>query len=229
MLMHSTEVGDHCMRTVPLIGSCCTSIILKGPWVHCVGLATLPKYGLPMSRGMRTLSSRWNSCRMHLRFLASLADYDWACLQLLMAYQLVVKEVGRIMSWLNASWAGLAFKVLWNIVLMAHITGMRSSCWADTVSRSWVTRQLKCRRFPITWWVRSRILLAWGFLTVVNLDQIPYDWRSSWNLVETNSVSLSCKQSTGWGVATEPNLVKGVSNADAFLVFQCHNFHEMCV
>jgi hypothetical protein len=41
------------------------------------------------------------------------------------------------MSRLNASWAGLAFKVVWNVVLMAHITGMRSSCWADTVSRSW--------------------------------------------------------------------------------------------
>jgi hypothetical protein len=118
---------------------------------------------------------------------------------LLMAYQLVAKEVGRIMSWLNASWAGLAFKVVLNLVLMAHITGMRSSCWADTVSRSWVMRQMECRRFPITWWVHLRIPLAWGFLTVVNLDWIPYDWRSSWNLAETNFVPLSCKQSTGWG------------------------------
>jgi hypothetical protein len=42
--------------------------------------------------------------------------------------------------------------------------------------------------------VHLRIPLAWEFLTVVNLDQIPYDWRSSWN-----SVPLSCKQSTGWG------------------------------
>jgi hypothetical protein len=32
--------------------------------------------------------------------------------------------------------SGLAFKVVWNVVLMAHITGMRSSCWADMVSRS---------------------------------------------------------------------------------------------
>ncbi len=191
MLTRSTEVGDCCMRTVPLIGSCCTSIILKGPWVHCVGLARLPKYGLPMSRWMRTLSLRQNSCRMHLQFLASLADYDWACLRLLMAYQLAAKEVGRIMLRLNASWAGLAFKVLWNIVLMAHITGMRSSCWADTVLRSWAMRQLKRRRFPITCWVHSRIPLAWGFLTVVNLDRIPYDWRCSWNLAETTSVSLS--------------------------------------
>jgi hypothetical protein len=58
------------------------------------------------------------------------------------------------MSRLNASWAGLAFKVVWNVVLMAHITGMRSSCWADTGSRSWAMRWLKRRRFPITWWVR---------------------------------------------------------------------------
>jgi hypothetical protein len=128
-----------------------------------------------------------------------LVNCDWVCLWLLIVYQLLVKEVGRIMSWLNASWAGLAFKVIWNVVLMAHITGMRSSCWADMVSRSWVTRWLERRRFPITWWVCSRIPLAWGFLTVVNLDQIPYDWRSSWNLAETNSVPLSCKQSTGWG------------------------------
>jgi hypothetical protein len=103
------------------------------------------------------------------------------------------------MSWLNASWAGLAFKVVWNVMLMAHITGMRSSCWADTVSRSWAMRQLECRRLPITWWVHSSILLAWGFLTVVSLDRIPYDWRSSWNSAETNSVPLSCKQSTGQG------------------------------
>jgi hypothetical protein len=100
---------------------------------------------------------------------------------------------------LNASWAGLAFKVVWNVVLMAHITGIWSSCWADTVSRSWVTRWLECRRFPIIWWICSRIPLAWGFLTVVDLDQIPYDWRSSWNSVEMNSVPLSCKQSTGQG------------------------------
>jgi hypothetical protein len=93
------------------------------------------------------------------------------------------------MSWLNANWAGLAFKVVWNVVLMAHITGMRSSCWADTVSRSWATRWLECRRFPITWWVRSSIPLAWGFLTVVSLDWIPYDWRSSWNLVAMNPLS----------------------------------------
>jgi hypothetical protein len=30
---------------------------------------------------------------------------------------------------------GLLFKVVWNVVLMAHITGMRSSCWVDTVAR----------------------------------------------------------------------------------------------
>jgi hypothetical protein len=30
------------------------------------------------------------------------------------------------------------------------------------------------------------------------------------------------------GVATEPNLVKGVHDSDAFLVFQCYNFHEVC-
>jgi hypothetical protein len=35
-------------------------------------------------------------------------------------------------------------------------------------------RWLECRRFPITWWVRSSIPLAWGFLTVVNLDWIPW-------------------------------------------------------
>jgi hypothetical protein len=29
---------------------------------------------------------------------------------------------------LNASCAGLAFKVVWNIELMAHMTGMRSFC-----------------------------------------------------------------------------------------------------
>jgi hypothetical protein len=63
---------------------------------------------------------------------------------------------------LNASWAGLAFKVVWNVVLMAHITGMRSSCWAHTVSRSWAMRWLERRRFPITWWVHSRIPLAWA-------------------------------------------------------------------
>ncbi len=146
MLMHSTEVSDHCIRMVPLIGSCCTSIILKGPWER---LASLPKYGLPMSRWMRTLSLRQNSFGMHLQFSALAADCDWACLRLLMAYQLVAKEVGRIMSWLNASWAGLAFKVVLNLVLMAHITGMRSSCWADTVSRSWVMRQMECRRRQI--------------------------------------------------------------------------------
>jgi hypothetical protein len=103
------------------------------------------------------------------------------------------------MSWLNASWAGLAFKVVWNVVLIAHITGMRSSCWADTVSRSWAMRRLERRRFPITWWVHSSIPLPWGFLTVVSLDWIPYYWRSSWNSVETNYVPLSCKQSTGRG------------------------------
>jgi hypothetical protein len=100
---------------------------------------------------------------------------------------------------LNASWAGLAFKVMWNVVLMAHITGMRSFCWADMVLRSWAMRWLERRRFQITWWVHSRILLAWEFLTVVNVDWIPYDWRSSWNSVETSSVPLSCKQSTSWG------------------------------
>jgi hypothetical protein len=61
-------IGDHCLRMVPMIGSCCTSIILKGP---CVGLASLPKYGFPMSRWMRTLSLRQNSCGMHLQFLVS--------------------------------------------------------------------------------------------------------------------------------------------------------------
>jgi hypothetical protein len=64
------------------------------------------------------------------------------------------------MSRLNASWAGVAFKVVWKVVLMAHITGMRRSCWADMVSRSWTMRRLECRRFPITWWVHSRIPLA---------------------------------------------------------------------
>jgi hypothetical protein len=59
------------------------------------------------------------------------------------------------MSWLNASWAGLAFKVVWNLVLMAHITGMRSSCWADTVSRSWVMRQMECRRFQGYHWLEG--------------------------------------------------------------------------
>jgi hypothetical protein len=103
------------------------------------------------------------------------------------------------MSRLNASWAGLAFKVMWNVVLMTHISGMRISCWADMVSRSWAMRHLECRRFPITWWVPSRIPLAWGFLTVVSLDWIPYDWRSSWNLAEMNSFPLSCKQPTGQG------------------------------
>jgi hypothetical protein len=196
MLTCSTEVSDCCMRMVPLIGSCCMSIILKGP---CVGLTSLPKYEFPMSQWMRTLSLRWNSCRMHLQFLASVADCDWACLQLMMAYQLVAKEVGRIMSWLKASWAGFALKVVWNVVLMAHITSMRSFCWAEMVARSWATRRMEHKRFPITWWVHLRILLAWGFLTVVNLDQIPYDWRSSWNLAETNCIPLSCKQSTGWG------------------------------
>jgi hypothetical protein len=62
MLMCSTEVGDCCMRMVPLMGSCCMSIILKGP---CVSMASLPKYGFLMSRGMRTLSLRQNSCGMH--------------------------------------------------------------------------------------------------------------------------------------------------------------------
>jgi hypothetical protein len=101
------------------------------------------------------------------------------------------------MSQLKASWAGLAFKVVWNVVLMAHITGMRSCCWAEMVARSWARRWLEHRRFPMTWWVHSRIPLAWGFLMVVKLDLIPYDWRSSWNLAEMNSVPLSCKQSTG--------------------------------
>jgi hypothetical protein len=31
-------------------------------------------------------------------------------------------------------------------------------------------RRLERRRLPFTWWVRSRIPLAWGFLTVVKLD-----------------------------------------------------------
>ncbi len=154
----------------------------------------------------------------------------WACLWWLMAYQLAAKDVGRIMSWMKASWAWLSFKVVWNVVLMAHITGMRSSCWAEMVARSWVMRQLKCRRFPMTWWVCLRILWAWAFLMVVNLDLIPYDWRSSWNSVEMNSVPLSCKQAINRaGVATEPNLVKGASNGDASLVFQCHDFHKLCV
>jgi hypothetical protein len=98
----------------------------------------------------------------------------------------LANEVGRIMLWVNASWAGLALKVVWDVVLMAH---MRSSCWADILSRSWEMRQLE-HRFLITWWVHLRIPLAWEFLTVVNLDQIPYDWRSSWNSVETNYVPL---------------------------------------
>ncbi len=92
---------------------------MKSAWL------CLPKYGLPMSRWMRTSSLMQNSCGMRLQFLASAADCDWVCLRLLMAYQLMVKEVGRIMLRLNASWAGLAFKVVWNVVLMAHITGMR--------------------------------------------------------------------------------------------------------
>ena len=196
MLMRSTEVGVRWMRTVPLMGSCCTSMILKGP---SVGLASFPKYGFPMSRRMRTLSLRRNSCGMRLRFSASAALWDCACLRWLMAYQLAAKVVGRIISRLNASCAGLAFKVVWNVELMAHMTGMRSSCWAATEVRSWVMRWLERRRFPITWCVRSRIPLACGFLTVVSLDLIPYDCRSSWNSAETNSVPLSCKQSTGRG------------------------------
>jgi hypothetical protein len=116
---------------------------------------------------------------MHFWFLALLADCDWACLRLLMAYQLAVKDIRRIMLQLKASQAGLAFKVVWNVVLMAHITGMRSPCWAAMVQRSWAMMQLECRRFPITWWVHLRIPLSWGFLMVVNSDQIPYDWRSS--------------------------------------------------
>ncbi len=129
MLTRLTEVGERWIRMVPLIGSCCTLMILKGP---CVGLASFPKYGFPMSHQMRTLSLRWNLCRMRLQFLALVGDWaGCACLRWLMAYQLVAKDVGRIMSRLKASWAGLAFKVLvWNVVLMAHITGMRSSCWA---------------------------------------------------------------------------------------------------
>jgi hypothetical protein len=77
MLMRWTEVGDRCIRMVPLIGSCCTSIILKGPWV---GLASLPKYGLSRSQWIRTLSLMQNSCGMHLQFLALVVDCDWACL-----------------------------------------------------------------------------------------------------------------------------------------------------
>jgi hypothetical protein len=120
------------------------------------------------------------------------ADCDWACLQLLMAYQLVAKEVGRIMSWLNAM------------------------------------SQLECRRLPITWWVCSRIPLAWGFLTMVNLDLIPYDW-SSWNLAETNSVPLSCKQPTGWGYQQSQTWSRVQSMVMLSLFFKCHNFHEMHV
>jgi hypothetical protein len=39
-----------------------------------------------------------------------------------------MNKVGKIMSQLN--------KVVWNVVLMAHITGMRCSCQAATVWRS---------------------------------------------------------------------------------------------
>jgi hypothetical protein len=131
------------------------------------------------------------------------------------------------MSQLNASWAGLAFKVVWNVVLMAHITGMRRSCWADVVSRSWAMRQLERRRFPITWWVHSSIPLAWGFLTVVSLDRIPYDWRSSWNWAETNSVPLSCKQSTGRGYRQSQTWLRESATVMLSLFFQCYNFHEV--
>jgi hypothetical protein len=37
-----------------------------------------------------------------------------------------MKEVGKIMSQLN--------KVVWNVVLMAHITGMRCSCLSGSNS-----------------------------------------------------------------------------------------------
>jgi hypothetical protein len=105
------------------------------------------------------------------------------------------------MSWQNASWAGLAFKVVWNVVLMAHITGMRSSCWADMVSRSWAMRWLERRRFPITWWVYSSSYTVG--LRVFDSGHFGSNsiWlkKFSWNSTETNSVPLSCTQSTGRG------------------------------
>ena len=63
----------------------------------------------------------------------------------------------------------------------------------------------------------------------VNLDLIPYDCRSFLKFGRDEFCTIVMKTINRVGVATEPNLVEGASDGDAFLVFQCCDFHEVCV
>ncbi len=62
------------------------------------------------------------------------------CLRVLMAYQLVAKEVGRIMSWLNASWAGVTDKICMMMTRLACNWAIESSISASLSDMPWPLR-----------------------------------------------------------------------------------------
>ena len=181
----------HCwMGTVPFA---CTWVALKGPLLGATNLHSFPFLA------QETRSPVEWECSILPEFSTALLCSIAAWQQAWMAWQSTLTVAGRIMFLPNTSWPGVAWRVVWQVHLIAWAAALNTSPKGfvgsnSCSSNSWVQSMLLS-----TWWICSMMELAWGLWVVLGFIPGP---KPQWMMVSLNSALFSDPPSIpkNWGL-----------------------------